>query len=60
MNYIDLIEVENVSEIISYSKLVEQLENESYRYTANPERKLNKILKRNKKYTIAPMEKDRN
>ena len=60
MNYIDLIEVENVSEIISYNKIVEQLENESYRYTANPERKLNKILKRNKKYTIAPMEKDRN
>jgi len=53
--------VEDVEdEGISYSKLVEQLESENYRNQINPERKYQKYMKRLKKYTTAPDDKNRN
>ena len=60
MNYSDLVSIEDVPEPISYSKLVEQKEAENFRNMVDPERKINKILKRNKKFEKAPADKDRN
>ena len=60
MNYSDLVGIEEVNEPISYSKLVEQKEAENIRNMVDPERKINKILKRNKKFEKAPADKDRN
>ena len=59
MNYSDLVSIEDVPEPISYSKLVEQKEAENIRNMVDPERKINKILKRNKKFEKAPAVKDR-
>ena len=60
MNYSDLVSIEDVPEPISYTKLVEQKEAENIRNMVDPERKINKILKQNKKFEKAPANKDRN
>ena len=54
------VEIEDEPEPISYQSLVNIPEEENYRNQLDPERKLKKQLKRMKKFTVAPSEKDRN